>query len=411
MINSWTRARLLRSMAAASLAMGLHCGAAAQVAAFERPQDGVYADHIDWGLTADLSGPASAAQLPYHNGFQSAVRAFNDKGGTNGRKINVLAEDTRYDATAERIAYEKFVSQTPTLGTSGMGNSNAQVALLPLIKREKLPVLGTYASARAAIEPANPYFYGGFCGFREMAQVGVGFFTDHLKLAQPKVAVVHLDVASGKEYAAHIEAAVGARGGVTKAMPIKVVAADATPQVLEILAMKPDFVAIHGVPTTAILVMKAMQQYGIDVPTFAITYLGTPGVYQSLGPQIGKSYYFVSCFSPASSDEKAAADLSAAADKNGFSASKDDINFVAGWVAGQLVTEALAKAGPEPTRESLTAMLNGGFELDTHGLSSPLKYTPDNHAGLQVLKPFAYDYETKKFKTFGDYKDFEKYLK
>lgn len=410
MSKTWTNARL-RPVLAAGFAMTLVLGAVAPGAAFEQPQDGVYADHIDWGLTTDMSGPASAAQLIWHNGFQAYMRTLNAKGGVLGRKINVLAEDTRYDATLERIAYEKFVSQTPALGTSGMGNSAAQVALLPLIKREKLPVLGTYASAKVSIDPPNPYFFGGFCGFKEMAQVGVGFFTDHLKLTQPKVAVVHLDVPSGKEYAGYAEAAVAARGGTMKSIPIKVVAADATPQVLEIAAMKPDFVAIHGVPTTAILVMKAMQQYGLDIPTFAITYLGTPGVYQSLGPQVGKQYYFVSCFTPASVDEKAAKDLAAAADKEGFSAQKDDVNFVAGWVAGQLVSDALAKVGPEPTRAKLVEMLNAGFEIDSHGLSSQLKYTAESHAGLSVLKPFLYDYDAKKFKTFGDYKDFEKYLK
>ena len=146
----------------------------ADAMAFESPQDGVYTDRIDWGMTADMSGPASAAQAPWGHGFQTAIKAINEKGGVNGRKINVLTEDTRYDATVERVAYDKFVSQTPTLGTSGMGNSSAQTALVPLIKRNKLPVIGTYTTAKVAIDPPTPYFYGGFCGFKEMAQVGIG---------------------------------------------------------------------------------------------------------------------------------------------------------------------------------------------------------------------------------------------
>lgn len=400
--------RLGAAMMAVALGAGFWTSGAR---AFESPQDGVYNDRIDWGMTADMSGPASAAQAPWGKGFQTAIKEINDKGGVNGRKINVLAEDTRYDATAERVAYEKFVSQTPTLGTSGMGNSSAQTALVPLIKRNKLPVVGTYTTAKVAIDPPTPYFYGGFCGFKEMAQIGVGFFTDHLKLKNPKVALVHLDVASGKEYADHIETAVKARGGSVKAIPIKVVAADATPQVLEILATKPDYVAIHGVPTTSILVMKAMKQYGIDVPAFAITYLGTPGVYENLGPDAGKNYYFVSCFSPASSDPKASAEMAAAAEKAGFGPLKDDINFVAGWAVGNTVAQAIAKAGKEPTREKLAEMLNAGFTADTGGLSSELKFTPTDHEGLHVLKPLNYDYAAKKFNSYGDYKDFEKYLK
>lgn len=379
--------------------------------AFESPQDGVYKDRIDWGATSDLSGPAAATQKLWMNGLQSFIKSFNDAGGAHGRKINLLAEDSRYDAANERIIYEKFVSQTPVLATSGMGNSSAQVALLPLIKRAKLPVVGTYASAKPMIDPPNPYFYGAFCGFKEMAQVGTGYFIDKLKLKAPKVAVVHLDVASGKDYFSNVEPIVTAAGGVAKSIPIKVVAADATAQVLEIVNMKPDFITIHGVATTSLLVMKGLAQYGIDTPTFAIAYLGTPGIYESLGPQAGKPYSFVSCLTPASVDPAAATQMVAAATKDGHAAAVDDINFVNGWVIGQLIGEAVKKVGPEPTREKLVEMLNKDFTVDTGGLSSPLRYTPTDHAGLTILKPMSYDYQTKKFVGVGDYKDYEKYLK
>ena len=125
------------------------------------------------------------------------MRKVNEAGGLNGRKINVLAEDDRYDASLHRIAFEKLSSQTPVLGMSGLGNSSAQSALMPMIRRGKVPVVGTYTATKAGVDPVTPMFYAGFCGYKEMAQVGVGHFATTLK-KPPKVAVVHLDVASGK---------------------------------------------------------------------------------------------------------------------------------------------------------------------------------------------------------------------
>lgn len=398
---------LIKPLATAAL---LLAGVTAALA-FEKPEDGVYKDRIDWGVTMDLSGPTSGSQKIWHNAFEVYMKALNEAGGVNGRKVNLLSEDSRFSAENERIAFEKFVSQTPALGMSGLGNSAAQVALLPLIKKSGFPILGTYSSAKAAIDPPLPTFYGAFCGFREMAQVGVGFFSDHFKLKAPKVAVVHLDVPSGKEYFGYTEAYLAKIGGTAKSIPIKVNAADATPQVLEISNMKPDLIAIHGVVTTSILLMKGLQQYGLDIPTVAITYLGTPGVYQAIGKEAGKNYHFVSCYSPSSSDATAAAGLVATATKYGLSAQVDDINFVSGWVTADMVASALKKVGAEPTREKLIAMLNAGFEFDSKGLASELKYTPENHAGLQVLKALTYDYGTNTFKSFGDYKDFAKYSK
>jgi hypothetical protein len=133
-------------------------------------------------------------------------------------------------------------------------------------------------------------------------------------------------------------------------------------------------------------------------------------VYESLGPDAGKNYSFVSCFSPASSDPKASAAMSAAADQYGQGKLKDDVNFVAGWVIGNMVADAIAKAGAEPTREKLSQMVNAGFTANTGGLSSELKYTPTDHLGLVGLKPLSYDYGTKSFRSYGDYADFTKYL-
>jgi branched-chain amino acid transport system substrate-binding protein len=391
-------------MAIASLALA--------AGAYELPSDGVYSDRIDWGVMMDLSGPASYAQGPWVNGFQDYMRKVNDAGGTHGRKINVLAEDDRFDSSVDRINYEKLVSQTPVLGISGLGNAGAQVALMASIRRGKVPIVGTHTTTKAGTEPPTPLFYGGFCGYREMAQVGVGFFTEMLKLKAPKVAAVHVDTVGGKEYSEYVAEASLQHGGTSKSIPIKVTAADATPQVLELIAMKPDFVTVHGVSNTAILLMRTMQQYGLKIPVFGMTYLGTPVVISALGPEAGGNYYFVSCFTPGGVDESGGVkEMAAFADKYGHSALKEDINYVAGWVIGQVVAESIARVGPEPTREKLVESMNKGFEVDTKGLSSQLKYTRDDHLGLVVLRPYSYDYAAKKFKAYGKYSDYQKYVK
>ena len=401
------RARLGRLTACLALA-----GLAHSANAFEQPADGVYKDRIDWGVMMDLSGPTSYGQVPWVNGFKDYMRKVNEAGGIHSRKINVMAEDDRYDASLDRINYEKLANQTPVLGISGVGNSSAQVALMPSIRRGKVPIVGTYVTTKAAVEPATPMFYGGFCGYKEMAQTAVGFVGETLKLKAPKVAVVHLDVASGKEYYDAVEGEVKRLGGVVKSMPIKVTAADTTAQVLDIIAMKPDYVTVHGVANTVILLMRSLQQYGLKIPVVGITYLGTPVVYAALGSEIGSNFYFVSCFTPGGIDEPGGPkELSAFADKYGNGAMKDDINYVAGWVVGQIAAESITRTGPEPTREKLVESMSKGFEVDTKGLAPQIKYTKDDHLGVVLLRPYTYDYQAKRYKAFGKYSDYQKYVR
>ena len=379
---------------------------------FESPADGVYIDHIDWGVMMDLSGPAAGNEVPWTRGVQAYIRKINEAGGVHGRKINLLIEDDRYDTALVRTNYERLVSQTNVLAISGMGSSTAQAAMMPMIKSGKVPIVGAYALARSGYEPANPMYYAGFCGTREMAQSGVGYFSERLKLKNPKIAVVHLDVAGGKEYADFVNTEVTKLGGTSKALPVKPGAADVTSQVLELIAMKPDVVTIYGVPSNSVLTLRTMQQYGIKTPTFAITHLGTQEIYTSMGAEAGANYYFMSCLTPSDSEDSPALnEMSALADKYGYNTVKSNVNYVGGWVIGQLIAEALAKVGPEPTREKLVAMLNNGFQIDTKGVSAPLKYTKDDHRGLLVVRPYSYDYAAKRFKAYGQYADYEKFVR
>lgn len=405
-------ANLRKAVAAAAVAATtLLSSSGGRAAPSESPSDGVYADHIDWGLIMDMTGPSASAEVPWVDGFRDYIRALNEAGGINGRKMNIVVEDDRADPALDRIAYEKLNTQTPVLGLSGMGNSNGQAALATTIRRGKLPVLGSYTIHKAMTVPPTPMYYGGFCGYNEMAEVGVGAMTQKLKLSAPKVLLVHIDTSGGQEYAGYIRAAVAKAGGTTIAVPIKVNAVDATAQVLEIVNAKPDFVAVHGNPTTAILLMRAMAQYDLKTPVFGLATIGTPTVYGSLPMEVGQYYSFVSCFTPGSvGDAPGVKAMDEHADAYGHAALREDVNYVGGWVIGQLVAEAVKAAGPDVTREKLVSAVSSGFSIDTQGLSAPLSYTPDNHLGLLEMRPFSYDYAAKRFTADGEYADYARFV-
>jgi branched-chain amino acid transport system substrate-binding protein len=245
-----------------------------------------------------------------------------------------------------------------------------------------------------------------------MAQTGVGYYVDQLKLKTPKVMTVAIESAGGKEYHDYVAEAVAKYGGTATSVSMKVSAVDVTPQVLEIIAQKPDFLAIYGVPNTAVLTMKALAQNGVKIPAFGITYLGAPQIFTAMGPQVGANYNFVSCLTPGGVDQTPGnKELAAYADKIGRGAMKEDINYVGGWVVAHMATESLAKLGANPTRAGLVELLNKGFTLDSKGLAAPIVYTKDDHAGPKVLKVIGYDYTANKFKPYGEFADYAKYTK
>ena len=397
-----------RSFTAAAVTGLMAMGAIAQ----ETPQDGVYKDRIDWGVQMDMSGPTSESQSTWVKGFQDYMRKTNEAGGINGRKINVLAEDNKFNAAQDKIIYEKFVSQTPVLGISGMGSSGGQVALAPTIRAGKVPVLGTYTPTKPLIEPASPLTYHGMCAYKPMAQTSVGYFVDTLKLKAPKVVTVAIESAGGKEYHDFVAEAVTKLGGTATPVTMKVTAVDVTPQALEIMNLKPDFITIYGVPNTAILTLKALAQYGVKIPAVGITYLATPQIYAAMGPAAGANYFVATCLSPGSSDDSTGnKELSAFADKVGRGALKEDINYAAGWIVADLVRDRINALGPNVTRARLVEAMAKGFVAENGGVTAPITYTPTDHGGPQVHKIVGFDYAANKMKGIGSFRDYEKYIK
>jgi branched-chain amino acid transport system substrate-binding protein len=396
---------LLTALAASTLALSAQ-------AQFESPSEGVYKDRVDWGVMMDLSGPASGSQGIWTNGFQAYMRALNERGGVNGRRVNVLAEDSRFNPAQDKINYEKLSTQTPVLAISGMGSSSSQVSLAPTIRGGNIPIVGTYTHTKPLSEPTSPLVYGGFCTYPEMAKAGVGYMTDKLKVKSPKVMVVSIESAGGVEYAQFIADAVKKYGGTSSLVTMKITAADVTPQVLEIIKQKPDFITIYGVGNTAILTMKAMQQYGLKIPAFGISYLLSPQIYAAIGPEAGANYNVISCFTPGGADQSAGnREMMAAADKYNHGAMKEDINYLAGWVVGQMAAQALQLAGPQPTRAKLVEAMNKGFTVNSNGLAAPIVFTATDHAGPSRFRMIGYDYGAKKYVSFGEFADYEKYMK
>ena len=59
----------------------------------------------------------------------------------------------------------------------------------------------------------------------------------------------------------------------------------------------------------------------------------------------------------------------------------------------------------------ITGAMNKGFTVDTKGLTAPITFTPDNHTGPVAFRMLGYDFGTKKYKPFGEFSDYVKYIK
>lgn len=99
------------------------------------------AEPIRFGWLAALTGANSAPGLGYNLGVTWAAQQINAKGGTKGRKIQVITRDTQGDPTKAVNAAVEMAAREKVDVVFGPTNSGEALATTPILARFKVPNL------------------------------------------------------------------------------------------------------------------------------------------------------------------------------------------------------------------------------------------------------------------------------
>lgn len=371
---------------------------------YENRDEGVTTDSIAWGLIYDQTGPTAGTQQPFADGINTALGVVNDEGGVHGRTIDVAEEDEKYEVPTGVAAYNKLVNNTPVLGMTALNNSSLQAAVIEDVDANGVPILGAQSTTKIAVNPTREYFWAMQCSWADQADVAVAHAFQELGQAHDAVAVFG-NVASGEEYGQQIQDRVEAGGGTyLGGLTIEFGAPEADAQVQEIASLEPDVIHLHGTTTNGIPLVRSMEKFGMTDTLVVGAYgLHVPEIARS-APAVADSYDAVDCYA---FEGEASEDVAAAAKAAGFD---EELytrrEFVNGWVVGNTIAAALEVAGPELTRQSLNEAIPTITDMDTGGLSPNVSFGPDDHVGIDAVKPFSFSTEADDFESIGTYEDY-----
>jgi branched-chain amino acid transport system substrate-binding protein len=376
------------------------------------PADGVTATTITLGTVSDQSGPTSGIQLPWLHGVQAAMTEANKEGGINGRTVNILSGDDKYDAALGLAAYKKLVSQTPAVAILGLNNSSVQAAVIPNIATDKIPVISGQSTTKLALVPIQHYMYGLTPTYADQLDVMVAYAKKKLNKTSVKVALVQNGGASGIEVEGLLKERSGGTTGITDLgtviLPAAATTADA--QLQQLIALKPDIVFFHGSSLGVNLIGKAQQKFNSKLPLIGIAPSGGPAAFAGLPPAIGNLYEYVQWTTPTPIKVAGTAKMVAAAKLAGFSSDTNNPDFVAGYVIGLTFEQGVKKAGKNLTRDSLNNALESLKSVDTGGLTGAFGFSKTDHAGVQSLVPLKWNYKTSGFEQDGTYAEYSKFI-
>src|SRR5215813_8837241 len=103
------------------------------------------AQTIKIGNLVDLTGPTSDQGKDIAQGRNDATQYINEKGGVNGRKLELVSVEYGFQPPRAVAAYKKFVQDDKVLLVLGYGTPDTE-ALRPFITKDKVPYIsGSYS--------------------------------------------------------------------------------------------------------------------------------------------------------------------------------------------------------------------------------------------------------------------------
>lgn len=374
------------SRTAAALAVAAALGLTACTGQEEEPEatPGVTDTTVTIGTHQPLSGPAAAGYSAVSAATSAYFAYVNDQGGVNGRTIEYLVKDDAYEPQRTNEVVTELVERDDVLAVvNGLGTPTHSV-VLDYLADEGVPDLFIASGSRMWNQPA---LYPNAFGYNAEYTTEGAALAQYAVEQEPgaTVCVLGQNDDYGEGLLEGVEAVMGSNE-ITEIQTYTTASQDLTDQIgtLKAAGCEVNILAtINGYTALAVGTAAQMDWFpqwyvsssGADYPTL-VGHLGEEAAAQLLEGMVcvnflpfGSGSEWTALFRQINEEYNGGAPFTA--------------NTVLGMSVGYLFAEALAKAGDDPTRESLIAAVESGAVLG-NGIV-PLAFSAANHGGYGTV--------------------------
>ena len=352
---------------------------AASLALAQAPTPGVTRTEVKVGAFLGLSGDFALASRDVQLATDAYFARVNGAGGVHGRKLVFVAIDDGYVPARSAAAARRLVDQENVFAlVNPIGTPNT-LAALPYLQEKGVPMIGVHGYSPKLYNPAQKGVYGNWTPFAGQMRIMANYF--YKQGAVKQLGMIYLNNEAGLSGLVGAEEAAKAKGQTLVSAPVPVGAPDYRSTIINLRDKGvTHLLMVLGPQDTAKAVTQAREagwnpQFGghqatpdpLTIQLGGKAIEGVFGVATSALPDMDPAQW------PGVKDYRDTLVKFAPAAKPsafGIRAYADAIIFV----------EALKRAGPNPTRESLVAAIEAMKDFAT-GIYPPVTYGPDRHDG------------------------------
>jgi len=383
--------KVSRLVAVAALLFVSH--AVDAIAAERQYGPGVTDTDIKIGQTVPYSGPASAFSS-YGRVMTGYFQMLNEKGGINGRKVNLISLDNAFSPPKAIEQTRKLVDDDGVLAEVGTVGTVPNVAVQKYLNQKKVPQVFISAGGRRFNDPQNfPWtvpFYPPF----EMEGATFGKFI--LKnMPNAKIAVLYQNDDYGKDYLTGLKTGLGSdsTAKIVAEVSYELSYPTVDSEVLKLKASGADTLIYFTTPKFAAQAIKKANELSWKPVQFLASPVNSiQGVLAPAGLENVQGAYTTQftkqAGDPAWAEDPEVKEYISFMKKWVPNDSPNDFIALSGYVNAQAIAKGLQRCGDNLTRENLLAQATS-FNKERVGMLLPgieLTNSKENYAPYRSLR-------------------------
>jgi ABC-type branched-subunit amino acid transport system substrate-binding protein len=330
------------------------------LAAGVKAEDGISKTTVTLGQSLAMTGAGATLALPFAQGARLYFDRVNAGGGVNGRKIELSTLDDMGNPDTTVANTKKLLDQK-VFSLFGYYGSPQVTAVNPLLKDTDILLFAPMAGADELRGSLYPNVYSVRPGYSEEAAM----ITRHAEtLGMRKLAILH---GKDPESLAALDSAERTMGGLGANLVAKspLSGGSVAASVDQVLAKKPESVLVISDAAGAASAIRDLRGKGFRGPIYGFSSTGESLLAEQLGPA-GAGVVVVRV-TPKSDNAKSVLVRELQADALAAKLGKSNVYMLEGYIAAWTYTEALRKAGKDPTRAKLRKALDSLQDLNLGG--------------------------------------------
>ena len=255
----------------------------------------------DTTIKVGVMGPFTGNASSYSKtqiGLMAYFKHINDQGGINGRKFEIVQEDTACAPAKGIAAAKKLVHQDKVFYLHGNSCSGVAMAVKPTVAPTGIPWIIAHAVNPKITMPVNEkksIFHGVPAGPAYGSTMGKFVMS---KPNVKRIAMVTHTNDWAKAYCDPAIEVIKASGGeIIETLALERGQTDATAQVLKLKKAKPDFVLGCLYEAETVIFLRDAKKYGVRLPVMGTAGTDLENTLERLGdPDAVKDYYVLHAF-------------------------------------------------------------------------------------------------------------------